>query len=550
MRFRSLRSRLLVVQSALVVGLTAATLAYVSVQANRAVRARIGADLDRSRRTIAVAEQDRNEALGLVSQLVASFPQLRALFATDPATIRDFLGDFRQRHGRAELLVAIDGAGRVIARSDTFAPLTIPRLREDWIDPTLSGRFVARDLEIDRRMYRGALAAAESGGTVYGFVLAAAPIDHDWARSLREAADKEVVILAPEGIAGSTLPPERLPWRSAADLPTSTGSEPPGDVDIGGERYQAVVVPGSPAGAVRIVSLQSRDVALAPYRSIQLGLLLIGLIAAVAGIGGSALFARSLTTPIGQLVAATRQVAAGRFDQPLQLAREDEIGALASSFNAMTAGLRERADMQKFVSHSTVEMIQRRQPDAAPGARREITLFFCDIRGFTAFAEQRPAEEVVRVLNGYLHLQADLVKRCNGDVDKFIGDAVFAHFSGRDMALDAVRCGVEIQRALRQTSAAAADLPVLAVGIGIATGEVIIGSIGSDDRLDYTAVGPAVNLASRLCSAAEPHDILLSDRTFELVRDLVAAEPVPPMSVKGFSAPVHAYRMVRREAPS
>ena len=197
-----------------------------------------------------------------------------------------------------------------------------------------------------------------------------------------------------------------------------------------------------------MVALQSLDLALAPYRSIQLGLLLIGVLAAVAGIGGSALFARSLTAPIGQLVDATRQVAAGRFDQPLQLAREDEIGALASSFNAMTAGLRERADMQKFVSHSTVEMIQRRQPDAAQGARREISR--CS--SATSAASRRSpssgrAEEVVRVLNSYLHLQADLVKRCNGDVDKFIGDAVFAHFSGPDMALDAVRCGVEMQRA-------------------------------------------------------------------------------------------------------
>jgi class 3 adenylate cyclase len=546
-RFRSLRSRLLVVQSALVVGLTAATLAYVSVQANRAVGSRIGADLDKSRRTIAVAEQDRDRALGLVSQLVASFPHLRALFATNTATIRDFLSDFRQRHSRAELLIALDGAGRVIARSDTFAALTIEGVRDDWIKPTESGRFVARDLEVDLRLYRGALAAAESGGTVYGFILAAAPIDDDRARSLRDAADKDIVILAPDRIAGSTLPAERLPWRSVADLPASTGSEPPFEMDIGDERYQAVVVPGSPGSAVRIVSLQSRDAALAPYRSIQLGLLLIGLLAAVLGIAGSAVFARSLTTPIGQLVGATREVAAGRFDQPLQLAREDEIGALAASFNAMTAGLRERADMQKFVSHSTVEMIQRHQPAAAQGARREITLFFCDIRGFTAFAEQQPAEEVVRVLNSYLHLQANLVKRCNGDVDKFIGDAVFAHFSGPDMALDAVRCGVEIQRALRQTDAAAASLPALAVGIGIATGEVIIGSIGGDVRLDYTAIGPAVNLASRLCGAAEAFEILLSERTFELVRDLVAAEPVPPLSVKGFAAPVHAYRMIRRE---
>jgi adenylate cyclase len=190
-------------------------------------------------------------------------------------------------------------------------------------------------------------------------------------------------------------------------------------------------------------------------------------------------------------------------------------------------------------------MIQRNKPASELGARREITLLFCDIRGFTAFAEQHPPEEAVRVLNRYLHLQADLVTRHHGDVDKFMGDAVFAHFYGPDMALDAIRCGVEIQRAVRQAAAADPALPALAVGVGIATGEVIVGSIGSADRLDYTAVGPAVNLASRLCGAAEAHEILLSDETFARVHDLVAAEPVPPLTVKGFSGPVKAYRMKR-----
>ena len=90
--------------------------------------------------------------------------------------------------------------------------------------------------------------------------------------------------------------------------------------------------------------------------------------------------------------------------------------------------------------------------------------------------------------------QADLVKRFRGDVDKFIGDAVFAHFDGPDMAYDAIRCAVEIQRAVEGARRVDSALPALSVGIGIATGEAIVGSIGSADRLDYTAIGPPVNL--------------------------------------------------------
>jgi adenylate cyclase len=287
--------------------------------------------------------------------------------------------------------------------------------------------------------------------------------------------------------------------------------------------------------------LQSRDQALAPYRNLQIGLLALGVAAALIGLAGSAWLARSITAPIGELVRASEKVAAGDLHVRLDIPREDEIGHLARSFNEMTAGLRERADMAKFVSTSTVEMIQRR-PDSGVrrGERRVITVLFSDIRGFTAFSETRAPEEAVAVLNRYLSRQADLVKRFAGDVDKFIGDSVFAHFTGPDMALDAIRCGLEIQRAV--VDAAEGDT-ALTIGVGIATGDVLVGSIGSDERLDYTAIGPAVNLAQRLCASAAPGQILMCAETYSRVSGLVAATALPPLSVKGISAPVTVYGM-------
>jgi class 3 adenylate cyclase len=549
MAFHSLRARLLVVQSGLVVGLTVATLAYVSTRANQFVNDRISVDLTKSRDTIRAAEAERLGRLGLVAQLVSWFPELRALFAnTDAATIREFLVGFRQQHDLRELLVALDSSGRVLARSDTFNPLEIPNLQKAWIEPLLNGKPSSGYLDVDGRPYHGVLAPAESGGTIFGFVLAAAPIDDRWAHALREASDKEIVILTPHGVAGTTVPSQRLPWRTAGDL--GVYGSTPRQIDLGGEKFLSLLVssPESELKVVSVLSLQSRDMALAPYRMLQAGLLALGLAAAALGIGGSALFARSLTAPIGQLVNATRQVSAGTYDVPLATSREDEIGDLSRAFKKMIEGLRERADMLKFVSHSTAEMIQsQKTPERRLGERREITLLFCDIRDFTTFAEQRPPEEAVAVLNRYLHLQADLVKQYHGDVDKFIGDAVFAHFTGPDMALDAIRCGVEIQRAVGSAGIKNPDLPMLDVGIGIATGEVIVGSIGSDDRLDYTAIGSPVNLSARLCAAADAHEILMSERTFEKVRDLIAAEPVAPMAVKGFTGVVRAYRMVVRQ---
>lgn len=544
MRFRSLRAKLLAAIGLLVVALTGVTLAYVGRLANQAVRERVSADLVQSGGTLLAAQTSRYERLTLVARLLASFPDLRGLMGTDGATIRDFLADYRERNARDELLLVLGPQGAVMGRSDTFAPFVLPDARAAWLEPALSGQPVRGVVNVDGRPYHLVVAPAEAGGIVFGFVAAAAPIDDRWAAALREACGKDIAVLTATALAGTTLAPGRAPWPNAAAYLAPAAARTL-DVDLGGERFQSIGVTDPHAPAMTVVALQSLDLALAPYRNIQLGLVLLGLLAAAAGIGAGALLARSITAPIGALSKATAEVAQGHFDVKLAVSGQDELARLAESFNHMTEGLRERADMQKFVSHSTVEMI-RRGPSSAEdrqGTRQVITLLFSDIRGFTAFSEHRPPEEAVAVLNRYLQLQADLVQRFHGDVDKFMGDALFAHFTGEDMALDAIRCAVEMHRAVRGASTNDPALPPLAVGIGIVTGEVIVGSVGGAHRSDYTAIGAPVNLAARLCSAAEPNETLLNDLTFEAVRGLVAAEPAPPIAVKGFTAPVHAFRM-------
>jgi class 3 adenylate cyclase len=544
MRFRSLRSRLLATSAALIVGVTLATVAYVSLLADRTVGARLIEDLERSRKGVAAAEAEQFGRLQLIAELVASFPELRALLATDAPTVRDFLADYRERHGHEGLLIALGPTGQVVARSDTFAPLALPDVERTWLAPLAEGRSARGFVVVDGKVHHAVAAAAESGGTVFGVVLAASPIDDRWAASLREAIGADVVVLSPSAVEASSLPRARLTWQTDADLPADLADRPV-DLSLTGERFRAIAAAPDPTGPRRIVVLQSRDQALAPYRNLQLGLIALGVIAALLGLAGSAWLAKSITAPVGDLVRATGQVAAGDFHVRLDVPRDDEIGHLARAFNHMTAGLRERADMAKFMSASTMEMIQKRpEPGVRVGERKVITVLFTDIRGFTSFSEQRPPEEAVSVLNRYLSLQANLVKRFHGDVDKFMGDAVFAHFDGPDMALDAIRCGLEIQRAIAPASPSESDL---AIGVGIATGDVLVGSIGSDDRLDYTAIGVTVNLAERLCASAEAGQILLCAETFSRVSGLVAATVLPPLTVKGFSAPVTVYAMSGRD---
>jgi class 3 adenylate cyclase len=541
----SLRTRILLVSSALAALLTVAMLALVSTQASRYVDGRLLEDLRRGHDLAVKNEVERLRRLETTARVIGSFPALKALIEqTDEATVRDALIDYRQEHLPTGLLAVLATDGRTLAWTDALSGAALPDVAARWATPALREGVATGTLALGDRVFHAAAVPVDAAGTVFGYLLAAAPIDDGYAQELREAARDEVVILGPRSVLASTILRDRLPWRDASGVPSAGMQSPvPFDVELDGERYTALAVPTAPGERLAALTLQSRDQALAPYRLIQGGLLVLGLVAIGAGVAGSAMLARSITRPVAQLVEGTQAVARGNYEFELAVARNDELGELASSFNTMTRGLREREAMSKFVSQSTVEMIQAQPRRGGSGTeRRRVTVFFSDIRGFTAMAERLTPEEAISRLNQVLRAQAEIVARFKGDVDKFIGDAVFAVFSGDDMAVNAIRCGVEVNRAMRQLAESHPDMPI-DVGIGIATGEVILGAVGSNERLDYTALGSTVNLGARLCSAAAKREILLSEETYRLVRDFIAAEPMEPVAVKGFAEPVKTFRM-------
>lgn len=523
-----LRRKILVYSSSLLIVLIATMLVYVDYQAERFVSDRIDADIQQGRELIKNAEDQRLQNLSLTAGVVASFPALKGLLDThDPITVRDFLTDYQQRTS-TQLFIVLDTERRVVAGTDAADTAAIPANFKAGVLKTVNG------------VYHAAIAPAEAGGTLFGFVIAGQPIDDNFARSLNETSKDDIAIVG-ETLLASNLPRSSLPWQKRSEWEAQGSS-----IMIEGQNYRAASTLFGKEGGIRplVVVMQSHDRAIAPYRRIQAGLLILGLIAAIVGVAVSAAVARNVTAPVAKLVEGTQQVAAGNFDYRLDVRTGDEIGELATSFNTMIQGLRERADMQKFVSQSTVDMIQSTtHRKVSAGERLRLTIFFSDMRGFTAMTENRPPEETVKLLNSCLSLQADKVKKFHGDVDKFVGDCVVALFDGEDMELHAIRCAVEIHKALEELNTANPAAPPIHVGIGIVTGEVILGSIGSADRRDFTVIGSNVNLCSRLCSRAGPRQTLIAESTYQRVSDLVAAQKIEPLQVKGFTDPVPVYRM-------
>jgi adenylate cyclase len=210
-----------------------------------------------------------------------------------------------------------------------------------------------------------------------------------------------------------------------------------------------------------------------------------------------------------------------------------------------------RAQFQRLLSPNLVDqVVQGKLQLEKGGALSEITLLFSDIRGFTSMSESREPQEIVRMLNEYFELMVDVIFKYEGTLDKFVGDEVIALF-GAPVAMEkaelkAVQCALDMMRVLSEfnRTRAAEGQNEINIGIGINTGQVVTGAIGSSRALQYTAIGDAVNTASRLCSVAQAGQIILSEATYRKVQDVVAAVPLAPVRVKGKADELRVYNAV------
>jgi len=211
---------------------------------------------------------------------------------------------------------------------------------------------------------------------------------------------------------------------------------------------------------------------------------------------------------------------------------------------------------QAFSHYLSKEVINELMDDPSRlklgGERRNISVFFSDVRGFTSFSESAQPEEVVARLNEILTAQVGVVFKSNGTLDKFVGDELMAFFGAPGIqhkdnhALVAVRVAVEIQQTLKRLQAqwAGEGKAILQIGIGINTGDMVVGNMGSLERMDFTVIGDNVNLAARLCSAAGKDEIIISEATYNYVKDHIEAVKLEPIMVKGKANAISIYKVV------
>ena len=205
---------------------------------------------------------------------------------------------------------------------------------------------------------------------------------------------------------------------------------------------------------------------------------------------------------------------------------------------------------RRYVSPAVIERLLEHPGELKLGGQRqEISSLFADIRGFTDFSRRNDPETLVDVLNRYLDVGAKAVLAEDGTLDKFMGDAVVALFNAPlpqpDHVLRAVRAASRMQQGVASLHPDLLPACRLGYGVGITVGDAVVGNIGTAQQMNYTAIGPSVNLARRLQEAAAPGQILLTRLAYQRVQEDVEARPLSPLRVEGINEPIEVYELLR-----
>lgn len=262
-------------------------------------------------------------------------------------------------------------------------------------------------------------------------------------------------------------------------------------------------------------------------------------------------FAKRVTLALDNLIRCVKQIEKGNLACRACLETRDEFEELSDAINQMTKGLQERerlkVNFSRYVSdHVLQKILSSNKPTKLEGERRKITVLFSDIRQFTHLAESLPPEQVVALLNEYFKIMLDIIFEHKGTLDKFIGDGLMVEFGAplddEFQEKNAVTAAIAMQKALEKLNTTW-NQPTIEIGIGIHTGFAVVGNVGSEKRMDYTAIGDTVNVASRLeqMTKSTKRTILISENTYQAVKEEFNAESLGPITLPGRQEPIRVY---------
>jgi adenylate cyclase len=330
-------------------------------------------------------------------------------------------------------------------------------------------------------------------------------------------------------------------------------------VDIGSRswavaRFEPHQLVGTMGRVGMLAALDVTDIHVIVMRNLLYALAVLAVAAAVSIVYGSRV-ASVMSKALRRVNDALKRVEKLDYVHVQPLHTGDELEDLANGFNHMVDGLKERDNLRttfgKYMTPAVMDHLLDGKV-ALGGQSLPVTILFSDIRGFTSISETMDPQRLVALLNEYFTEMVNIVMDEGGVVDKYIGDAIMAVFGAPvpkpEDPVNAVRAAVKMRRRLAELNAhlAARGQTPLRTGIGIHTGEVVAGNIGSERRMEYTVIGDAVNLASRLESSTKDLgvNVLISEDTYALTRHAIEARPVREITVKGRAKPVMTYEVL------
>jgi adenylate cyclase len=557
--FPSFRARI----AAFIVGLLVASLGLVLFAVNQVstdnALLRINADLDASARLFQRVLQGRNQNLLERARFLSSDHAYRQVYGFGSRRDLELVTANHQRRIGADLMMLISMDEEVLA--DTLHPgnVEVPLSLQAFIERAYDsddGETKAI-LLVDSLPYQLVIVPLYAPDPV-AMVVVGFQVDELLVTQLKQDTSNTDVSLifgvdkAQTGIAACTLPPSYCEEQAAQFqlIPPQIGTQT--TRVLGGEPFITRILPLLQDDTNNIAVLQrSLNAELASWYQLRSLLFLIFAGTLLISIIGASIVSRTVTRPVAVLERGARKIAEGNYLSRVDISQRDELGRLADTFNDMAQGLQERDQVRnllgKVVSPQIADELMKKEIELG-GEEVEATILFSDIRSFTSISEAMSPKQVIQMLNHYLTEMNHIIENHSGVVDKYIGDAVMAIF-GAPLAhpqspVNAVKSALEMQSAMAAVNAhfVERELPPIAIGIGINTGTVVAGNMGSMSRLNYTVIGDAVNLASRLEGLCKLYGVpvIISEHTHRLCPEIDCME-LDRVTVQGKTEPVTLY---------